>query len=89
MKPNTIYFYEKRAAALLSDKVLSQLPLDSITSEHISAYAGRMRSRSFAVATINRNLATLRKMTRLLADWDDIPCRRIKLLDGETSRDRW
>jgi integrase len=87
-RPNTVYFYEKRTAALLNDKVVPQLQLDSITSEHVSGYAGRMRKRGFQVATINRNLATLRKMTKLLTEWDEIPCRRIKLLDGETGRDR-
>jgi integrase len=87
-RPSTVSFYEKRTAALLKDKVLSLLPLDSITSEHTSGYAGRMRKRKFAVSTINRNLATLRRMTMLLAEWDGIVCRRIKLLEGENGRDR-
>jgi len=87
-RPATVYFYEQRTAALLKDKVLNQLPLDSITSEHISGYAGRMRKQGFKVATINRNLATLRKMTKLLAEWDEIPCRKVRLLDGEMGRDR-
>src|ERR1700751_5108346 len=87
-KPATVVFYERRTKSLLEDKTLSQLPLDAITSENISAYAGRMRKRNYEVATINRNLATLRRMTKLLAEWDDIPCRKVTLLDGENGRDR-
>lgn len=87
-KPATVVFYERRTKSLLADKILSQLPMDSITSEHISGYAGRMRKRNFEVTTINRDLATLRRMTKLLAEWDDVPCRKVTLLEGENGRDR-
>jgi integrase len=87
-KPKTVAFYADRTRSLLEDKPFSQLALDGITSEHVSAYAGRMRKRNFSIASINRNLATLRRMTKLLEEWDGTPCRKIKLLDGETNRDR-
>jgi integrase len=86
-KPKTVKFYEGRTAALLASPILKDLPLDAITTEHQTAYAGWMRARQYEVSTINRSLATLRKMTRLLSEWDGTPCRRIKLLAGENKRE--
>jgi integrase len=86
-KPATVTFYEGRVKTLLANPILKNIPLDSITSEHQSAFAGYMRARDYEITTINRCLATLRKMTRLLADWDGVPCRNITMLPGENKRD--
>ena len=86
-KPATITFYENRVQTLTMNPILKDLSMDGITTEHQTAFAGWMRARSCEITTVNRCLATLRRMTRLLSDWDCIPCRRVQLLWGEKKRD--
>jgi integrase len=87
-KPATVAFYRHRLADLLESELISNLPMDSITGEHISTFAKKHRARGYEVSTVNRSLATLRKMVRLLADWENVAVRKVKLLPGENRRDR-
>jgi integrase len=61
--------------------------LDKIDKALIASYVQTRHGR-VAVATINRELATLRRMLYLAHDWSEISAvPRIKMLKGERSRD--
>ncbi len=93
-KPATIEFYKKEMRRLLSDAKLSAARIDTIEEEAIDGYTQR-RSRQasrfgrlLSVASVNRELATLRRLLRLAHEWkvlDRVP--RIHLLPGEENRE--
>jgi hypothetical protein len=89
-KPATADFYKKEMRRLLADAELSSARLDAIDEAVIDGYKQRRARRPFRrgkplpVASINRELATLRRFLRLAQEWrllDRIP--RIRLLRGE------
>jgi integrase len=93
-KPKTVEFYKGRLPALLGFAPLAGRPLDAINEEVIEAYkrertsAASRRGTPFAVSTINRELATLRRLLRLARRWKivtDTP--GIALLGGERNRE--
>jgi integrase len=93
-KPRTIDFYKERLRRLLEFAPLASAKLDSIEEELIEALK-RQRTRQvsrlgkpLSVASINRELATLRRLLRLAQEWkviDRLP--RIRLFRGEENRD--
>lgn len=88
-KPNTIRFYETCVENLIADKKLSNSLLDAITPEIIAAFIERRRSRGRKTSTINRDLATLRRILNIAVELDVISARRkIRLLPGEAQRER-
>ena len=61
--------------------------LDKINKALIASYV-QSRHGDVAVVTINRELATLRRILYLAHDWNEISAvPRIKMLKGERSRD--
>jgi integrase len=93
-KPRTIDFYKERMRRLLDFPALASARLDSIDEELIEKLKlKRTRQvsrlgRALSVASINRELATLRRLLRLAHEWkiiDRIP--RIRLFGGEENRD--
>ncbi len=92
-KPATISFYESKVTRLLAGK-LAEVTLDRIEEEAIEAYK-RARTESLSnrktrlsPASVNRELATLRRLLRMAHAWKIIgrvPV--IKLLRGEISRE--
>jgi len=93
-KPATVVFYKKEMRRLLADGELSPARLDAIDEALIDGYKQRRarqpsrRGRPLSVASINRELATLRRLLRLAQEWrllDRIP--RIRLLRGEHNRE--
>lgn len=93
-KPATVEFYAKEMRRLLADRELAAARLDAIDEALIDGYTERRtrqpsrRGRPLAVASINRELATLRRLLRLAEEWrlvDRIP--RIRLLRGEHNRE--
>jgi hypothetical protein len=66
--------------------------LETISAESIAAYVCRLREKEpeIAVATINRDLATLRRALRLASDWGELVTKQPKicLLAGEVGRER-
>jgi integrase len=86
-KPRTIAFWEQKLVRLLEFAPLASAPLDKINRSLIARYVQK-RHGKVAVATINRELATLRRILYLAHDWNEIAAvPRIKMLKGERSRD--
>lgn len=87
-KPATIRFYSEKLSRLLESAPMADSPLNRIDEGLIESYV-EMRSKSgLAPATINRQLATLRRALRLAYKWhviDRVP--RVHLLAGEQSRE--
>src|ERR1022692_1930007 len=93
-KPATVNFYKKEMRRLLEDGELSAARLSAIDEAVIDGYKQRRarqpsrRGLPLSVASINRELATLRRLLRLAQEWrllDRIP--RIRLLRGEHNRE--
>lgn len=92
-KPRTVEFYRHRLALLLKNDRLSSARLDAIDESLIEAYKQtRMRTNSrrrqlLSPASVNRELATLRRLLRMAHEWKLIQrVPRIRLLRGEHNR---
>jgi len=93
-KPRTIAFYNERMRRLLDFPDLVKRRLDKIDEEPIEKLKRQWtrqtsrRGRPLSVASINRELATLRRLLRLAQEWkliDRVP--RIRLFRGEENRE--
>lgn len=89
-EPNTIAFYTACANNLLAWPKLAEARLDQIKTEMITAYITSRQAAEMSVATINRELATLRRALRLANEWGDLATAppKITMLDGENGRER-
>jgi len=89
-EPNTIAFYRNCVRNLLASPHLSDLRLDQIKSDVVTEYVLQRQQTGISVATINRELATLRRMLRLASEWGNLRSNppNITLLDGEFGRER-
>jgi hypothetical protein len=88
-KPRTVEFYGTCAGNLTKENGLSALRLDSIKSEHTTAFVEKRRLAGMKISTINRDLATLRRILRLAVEWHVITALPlVKLLSGEATRDK-
>jgi integrase len=89
-KPNTIRFYENSVANLKAYSKIASLPLDRITSEIIAAFVAYRQNDQVQIATVNRDLATLRRMFHLATEWGRVTrvLPRVRLLPGENHRER-
>lgn len=86
-KPKTIDFWNQKLTRLLEFEPLAASRLDKIDQALIASYI-QTRHGAVAVATINRELATLRRILYLAHDWNEIAAvPRIKMLKGERRRD--
>jgi integrase len=93
-KPATVEFYKAKLKNLLADEMLSARRIDSIDEAVIEQYVqsrGKAKSRrkmALAPGSINRELATLRRLLRLAHEWKEISrVPRIRLLRGERHRE--
>jgi len=93
-KPSTIEFYKRKLKLLLATDSLASAKLDEIDEAVIDGYKqsrSRMRSRRkkpLSPASINRELATLRRLLRMAHEWKEIQrIPRIRLLRGERNRE--
>jgi hypothetical protein len=93
-KPATVKFYQSKLRRLLADPVLSGLRLDAIDKAVIDDYKRRRRrqasryGRPLSPASVNRELATLRRLMRVAQEWNELArIPKIKLLDGERNRE--
>jgi hypothetical protein len=89
-KPNTVRFYKNSVNNLKALPLLAGLRMDTITSEHIAAYVAKRKAGGVEVSTVNRDLATLRRMFHLAQEWNKVTTLlpRVKLLPGENRRER-
>lgn len=86
-KPRTLEFYAEKVCRLLEFGPLATARLIQIDEALIETYIQARRPR-VSPATLNRDLATLRRMLRLAQEWrviDRVP--RIRLLPGERARE--
>src|SRR5437016_4454714 len=89
-KPRTITFYETTVANLKSFRKLAGLPLDRINSEVLGEFVAFRQAASMKVSTVNRELATVRRMFHLAQEWGDVRTwlPRVKMNPGENARMR-
>lgn len=86
-KPRTIEFYREKLTRLLEFPAMASSKLDAIDEALIEKYV-QERRKQVAPATVNRQLATLRRALRLAHEWkviDRLP--KIRLLQGERTRE--
>jgi integrase len=93
-KPRTITFYASKLSSLLKYDPLATCALDLVDEALVQAYKQHRRRQAskrggpMSIASVNRELATLRRALRLAQEWkviDRVP--RIRLLSGEQGRD--
>ena len=86
-KPQTMDFYTKRLRQLLRSELLREVRLDRIDEGVIERYVVSRRQ-EVSATSVNRELATLRRLLRLAQEWKVIRATpRIHLLRGERQRD--
>lgn len=86
-KPRTVEFYAQQLARLLDFELLANARVNEIDEALIESFV-QHRSAQVSRATVNRALATLRRLLRLAQEWrviDRVP--RIRILNGEQNRD--
>lgn len=89
-KPNTVRFYQNSVNNLEAVPALAKLRIDSINPEIISSYVAKRQADKVEISTINRDLATLRRMLRLAQEWGKVQTvlTRVRMLPGENQRER-
>ncbi len=86
-KPRTVAFYKEKLSRLLEYNPLASAKLDDIDESLIERYV-QQRRKKVSPATVNRQLATLRRLLRLAHEWKVITgVPRIRLLPGEHNRE--
>jgi integrase len=86
-KPQTVSFYAAKLSRLLESEAFASAHLDRIDESMIETYV-QARRKSVGPATVNRELATLRRLLRLAHEWKEINrVPKIRLLAGERIRD--
>lgn len=86
-KPQTVAFYAAKLSRLLEYAPIASVRVDRIDEGTIEGYVVARRA-TVEPATVNRELATLRRMLRLAYEWREIQrVPRIRLLTGERTRD--
>ena len=91
-KANTLAFYRNSVRNLLAFEKLANSRLDKIDVPLLDQYIVRRRGAGMQVSTVNRDLATLRRMLNLVpklrSDLKDIALAEVTLQDGENRRER-
>jgi integrase len=89
-KPRTVVFYENSTKHLTAFLKLARLPLDKITSDVVAEFVADRQRGNVQISTVNRELATLRRMFRLAQEWGKVTTvlPRVRLSPGENRRER-
>lgn len=86
-KPRTVAFYTDRMRRLVEWESFANARLHRIDADLIDRYK-TMRRKKVGIVSVNRELATLRKLLRLANEWKVIKTvPKVKLLSGEPGRD--
>jgi integrase len=82
-------WYRTGIRALTAYKPLAGMPLDKITGELASEFAGHRLREGMQVSTANNSLRVLRRILNLAAEWGVLrTAPKIKILPGERRRER-
>jgi integrase len=89
-KPRTVKFYETTTNNLAGFPKLANLRLDAITAETLGEFAAWRREAGVETSTINRDLATVRRMFHLAQEWGRVATvlPKVRMLPGEKQRER-
>jgi len=89
-KPRTVVFYENSVRNLMGYDKLVRPKMDAIASEVIAGFVAKRRGAGMQVSTINRDLATLRRMFHLAQEWERVTTilPKVRMLPGENQRER-
>jgi integrase len=89
-KPRTVTFYETTVNNLMGFGKLARLRLDAISAENLAEFAAHRREAGMATSTINRDLATVRRMFHVAQEWGRVTTvlPRVRMLPGERQRER-
>jgi len=89
-KVRTRKFYEYGVKSLLGYGTLADLPLDSITTEHIGGFVTKRRAKGLETSSINRKLQVLRRMFYLAQEWGKVEkaLPKVRMTPGERHRER-
>ena len=86
-KPQTVACYAARLSRLQEFPALASVELDNVDESLIENYVIARRA-TVDPATVNRELATLRRLLRIAQQWNEINrVPKIRLLGGERSRE--
>lgn len=86
-KPETVRFYLGKLDRLLAYDPLARERLDRIDAAEIDDYI-QHRSKQVSTVTVNRELATLRRLMHIAVEWKLIAAvPKIRMLKGERQRD--
>ena len=86
-KPRTVDFYARKLTRVLCFEPLANANLDEVDEALIESYV-QERAKQVSPASVNRELATLRRLLRLAQEWrviNRVP--RIHMLPGERNRE--
>lgn len=89
-KPKTQKHYEYGVKSLLGFAKLAAQPLDRITTGLIAEFVAKRRADGLAIASINRELQSLRRIFNLAVEWgrtEKAPP-KVRMLPGERHRER-
>jgi integrase len=82
-------FYRVQLVAILDYEPLAHLRLDSITSEHVAAFASHRHAQGLEVTSVNAALRVLRRVLRVAVEWGELATApKIKMQPGERHRER-
>jgi integrase len=89
-KPNTVAFYRSMVRNLKASAAFWKKPLDEIETADLTAYIARRQTVGMEVTSINRELATIRRMFKLALEWKRVVNAppKVRLLAGEKRRER-
>jgi integrase len=89
-KPRTVVFYENSVRNLKAYDRLAGLKMDAVTSDVIAGFVAKRRSTGMQISTINRDLATLRRMFHLAQEWERVTTilPKVRMMPGENQRER-
>ena len=86
-KPRTVDFYARKLTRVLCFEPLANANLDEVDEALIESYV-QERAKQVSPASVNRELATLRRLLRLAQEWNVINrVPRIHMLPGERNRE--
>ena len=89
-KPRTVSFYENTTKNIIRFTKLANLRMDAINADVLAEFGARRREAGMETSTINRDLATVRRMFHLAQEWGRVATvlPKVKMLAGEKQRER-